>query len=61
MSKITVAINTPFGEIRVSGEDREAVLNALEGLDQNSLLKSTSKYLVFSLTKQKTTSKALLM
>ena len=34
MSKITVAINTPFGEIRVSGEDREAVLNALEGLDQ---------------------------
>ena len=34
MPKITVAINTPFGEIRISGENREEVLNALVGLDK---------------------------
>ncbi|HUS78740.1 MAG TPA: hypothetical protein VM050_08775 [Patescibacteria group bacterium] len=34
MPRVTVAINTPFGEIRVSGETAEEVLDALEGLDQ---------------------------
>jgi len=35
MARITLAIKTPFGEIRVSGESPEEVLLALDGLDQD--------------------------
>ncbi len=34
MPRITLSINTPFGEIEVSGETPEEVLDALERLDQ---------------------------
>jgi hypothetical protein len=34
MARITCAIKTPFGEIRVSGESPDEVLDALQGLDQ---------------------------
>lgn len=34
MARITLAIKTPFGEIRVSGDSPEEVLDALQGLDQ---------------------------
>jgi hypothetical protein len=34
MPRITVAIRTPFGEIRVSGESPNEVLESLKGLDQ---------------------------
>ena len=34
MARITLAIKTPFGEIRVSGDSPEEVLDALHGLDQ---------------------------
>ena len=35
MARITLAVKTPFGEIRVSGESPEEVLLALDGLDQD--------------------------
>ena len=34
MARITCAIKTPFGEIRVSGESPEEVLDALQDIDQ---------------------------
>jgi hypothetical protein len=34
MPRITLAIRTPFGEIRVSGENPSEVLDSLESLDQ---------------------------
>lgn len=34
MPKITLAIKTPFGEVQVSGDSPQDVLDALEGLDQ---------------------------
>lgn len=34
MSRITLAIKTPFGELRVSGDTPQDVLDALESLDQ---------------------------
>ncbi len=34
MPKITLAIKTPFGEVHVSGDSPQDVLDALEGLDQ---------------------------
>ena len=35
MPRITLSINTPLGEVQVSGDTREEVLDALEGLDQS--------------------------
>lgn len=34
MPQIIIAITTPFGEIRVIGEDKEEILDSLGGLDQ---------------------------
>ena len=34
MPRITLAIRTPFGEIRVSGENPSEVMDSLAGLDQ---------------------------
>ena len=34
MARITCAIKTPFGEIRVSGESPDEVLDALQNIDQ---------------------------
>jgi hypothetical protein len=35
MTRITLAIKTPFGEIRVNGDTHGEVLDALKGLDQS--------------------------
>jgi len=43
MARITCAIKTPFGEIRVSGESPEEVLDALQDIDQVFVKKVNEK------------------
>ncbi len=43
MARITCAIKTPFGEIRVSGESPDEVLDALQDIDQVFVKKVNEK------------------